>query len=115
MDMDAALATNIARKAKFKEAELDADAEYDYDAGLDLAEGRWGAGAGAGAGAGGGGGGWGWGGVRELCCCLQGLGSLPGAPQLEACARRGWSSSCCWSGVAGRPAEGCGIAAGGFG
>jgi hypothetical protein len=40
MEMDDAMAANIARKANFKEAELDADAEYDYDAGLDMAEAR---------------------------------------------------------------------------
>lgn len=35
-DLDRTLASNIAKRAKFKEADLDADAEYDYDAGLDL-------------------------------------------------------------------------------
>jgi hypothetical protein len=35
-DLDRTLASNIAKRARFKEADLDADAEYDYDAGLDL-------------------------------------------------------------------------------
>lgn len=41
MELDSAMAANIARKANFKEAELDADAEYDFDAGLEMAEARW--------------------------------------------------------------------------
>jgi hypothetical protein len=39
-DIDATMARNIAKSAKFKETDLDADAEYDWDAGLDLADGR---------------------------------------------------------------------------
>jgi hypothetical protein len=39
-DMDAALAANIGRKARWKGNELDADAEYDHDAGLELYEAR---------------------------------------------------------------------------
>jgi hypothetical protein len=35
-DLDRTLASNIAKRQKFKETDLDADAEYDYDAGLDL-------------------------------------------------------------------------------
>ena len=38
--MDAALAANIARKARFKETDLNADDEYDFDQGIDMYEKR---------------------------------------------------------------------------
>jgi hypothetical protein len=34
--LDATMAANIARRARFKATDLDADDEYDYDAGLEL-------------------------------------------------------------------------------
>jgi hypothetical protein len=36
MNIDAALVSSIAKRARFKEADLDPDAEYDFDAGLDM-------------------------------------------------------------------------------
>jgi hypothetical protein len=39
-DMDAALASNIAARRRFKERDLDVDEEYDNDGGLDLYERR---------------------------------------------------------------------------
>lgn len=36
MDIDRAMMSNIAKRARFKESDIDPDAEYDYDAGVDL-------------------------------------------------------------------------------
>ena len=36
MNIDRALASNIAAKKCFKGTDMDADAEYDYDAGLEM-------------------------------------------------------------------------------
>lgn len=35
-DIDATMAANIAKSARFKAADMDADDEYDFDAGVDL-------------------------------------------------------------------------------
>lgn len=35
-DIDRVMMSNIAKRARFKEADLDPDAEYDFDAGVDL-------------------------------------------------------------------------------
>ena len=40
-DMDAALADNVARNARYRGKELDVDDEYDVDGGLQMYEERW--------------------------------------------------------------------------